>query len=582
MNDKIQKDQVTGEPKTGECDAVSFFQQAGASMQAGDPYGALTQLEKAVKCSPETAQYVTAMGTVLFQLNRFEESEKAFRRAQGLAPEDMAITANLGIALRHRGHHDEALSALRMVFSGGRATPKIFEELGQELTYQGLITAAEPVLQKLLKAQPKNEVALTTLGRIKALLGDEAGADALWGRLSKQSADIYTYRAQMQIMAGRMSEAVQTIEQALVKNPAHATGLFLWTHVVDGEDGAVLTRQQVDQMITAALDNATLSNDDWLNLKFAAGKLKDAMQDHAAAFEHYDAANKNVWARQSIPESFYDDRAKGILELLNADFFQTNRALIERKPSGSDRAGEGLIFVFGMPRSGTTLVEQIIARDKAVLPGGELNHMEELANSLYEGSDTFPRDIDNLSLEAVRQLAGTHHDRIRNALRNVPGKRTHFTDKMPQNFLYMGLLRVLFPRAKFVNCVRNPIDTCLSCYFNYFAYGSIQYSYNLERLGQYHNLYRRMMDHWHSVIPGVVHDISYEQLVDNPEASIRDLVDYCGLTWGEHFMSSPGHDHAVATATASVVQVRKPIHQGAVGRWQAYETQLAPLIKALD
>ncbi|MBT6827710.1 MAG: tetratricopeptide repeat protein [Rhodospirillales bacterium] len=574
MNDKMQKDHVAAER-----DAASFFQQAGVAMKAGDPYGALTHVEKAVKCSPETAQYVAAMGTVLFQLNRFEQSEKALRRAQGLAPEDMEITGNLGIVLRHLGHHDEALSALRMVFSGGRATPKIFEELGQELTYQGLITAAEPVLQKLLKVQPKNEIVLTTLGRIKALLGDEAGADALWGRVPEQSADICTYRAQMQIMAGRMKEAVQTIEQALARNPGHATGLFLWAHAVDGEDDATLARQQVDQMIEGALNNATLSNDDWLNLNFAAGKLKDAMQDHAAAFEHYDAANKNVWERQSIPQSFYDDRAKGILEFLNADFFQTNRALIEREASGSDRVGEGLIFVFGMPRSGTTLVEQIIARDGSVLPGGELNHMEELANSLYEGGDTFPRDIDNLSLESVRQLAGAHHDRIR----SVMGKRTHFTDKMPQNFLYMGLLRVLFPRAKFVHCVRGPIDTCLSCYFNYFTYGSIKYSYNLERLGQYYNLYRRMMDHWQTVIPGVVHDVRYEQLTGDPEASIRDLVDYCGLAWGEHFMSSPGHDHAVATATAtaSVAQVRKPIHKGAVGRWQAYEAQLAPLIKTL-
>jgi tetratricopeptide (TPR) repeat protein len=573
----MQQDEVSSALAAArEQEAEPYFGQAGDLIRSGHMDAALEQLERAVACSPRTARYVAAMGVVLFQLNRAEDSEKTLRRAQELAPGDLEITGNLGLVLRHRGFHDEALPALRMVVAGGRGTPKIFEQLGLELIHQGRINNAEQVLNKVLKAQPENATALTAMGRIRAMQGDDAAAEVFWQRMHSESADIHTYRAQQQIMSGRMDTAVATIEEALLADPKHAPALFLWTHVADGEDSVTFSRERIDAMISGALADPAVTNDDWLNLKFAAGKLNDATQDYDEAFAHYDAANRNVWARQFIPRNFYDDSVGAILDVFDDGFFEANRTLVDREPKGKDRAGEGLVFVFGMPRSGTTLIEQILARDSAVMPGGERNDMENLAGSLRGEGHEFPEAARHLSLATVRQVAGAHHDQVR----KIAGKNTCFTDKMPRNFMYVGLLHILFPRARFVNCVRDPMDTCLSCYFNYFVYGSIKNSYNLEMLGHFFNHYQRMMEHWHAVLPGTVQDVRYEDLVSDPERIIRELVVHCDLPWGDHFLAQPANRHMVSTA--SVAQVRKPIHQRAVGRWQAYEKHLEPLRKILE
>jgi hypothetical protein len=240
------------------------------------------------------------------------------------------------------------------------------------------------------------------------------------------------------------------------------------------------------------------------------------------------------------------------------------------------------VFVVGMLRTGTTLVEQILASHPAVHGAGEVPHLGAMVNNMSErlgGSEKYPECIKSLSAAAVRVLAGEYEQALDQSIR---GRQTaevlRVVDKMPSNYLNLGLIATLFPKARIIHCRRDPVDTCLSCYFQNFQ-EPIAYTLDLRHLGQYYREYERLMAHWRAVLPVGVFDLAYEELTADLEGVSRCLLDFCGLPWDDRCLRFNESRRIVRTSSA--LQVRQPVYRSSVGKWKRYEAQLGPLIAAL-
>jgi hypothetical protein len=237
------------------------------------------------------------------------------------------------------------------------------------------------------------------------------------------------------------------------------------------------------------------------------------------------------------------------------------------------------VFIVGMPRSGTSLVEQILASHPSVMGAGELRDIGRCAERLktrLNSTEDYPACLVELDQETASELAEQYLER----LKSICTDEIRVTDKMPGNFLRLGLVAMLLPGARVIHCRRHPLDVCLSCYFQDFIRRSgLSYAFDLQNLGEYHTQYAKLMEHWRHVLPLRLLEVDYEQLVDEPEKMSRHLVEFCGLPWDPACLEY--HKTQRNVWTASSWQVRQPIYTQSVGRWKHYETYLQPLKNAL-
>jgi tetratricopeptide (TPR) repeat protein len=312
-----------------------------------------------------------------------------------------------------------------------------------------------------------------------------------------------------------------------------------------------------------------LDDDNQRFFQFAAAKIYEDTGDHEAAFRCYQQGN------DLIPEAWnevaFGETCRNIKSTFSKDFFAHRQGygLADAKP----------IFIVGMPRSGSSLAEQILASHPLVFGAGELSHILAIVNEMsrrMKPPQPYPAFIPFVQEEAFAGFGATYRKYL-DDLSAQSGLRS--VDKMPSNFLHIGLIRLLFPQAKIIHSRRHPLDTCLSCYFQNFAKGQ-GFSTDLETLGRYFNEYSAMMRHWHEVLPEQVFDLDYETLVDQTEPTVRKLLEFCDLPWDERCLDFTGTERRVSTASAW--QVRQPLHNRSMGRWRHYEQQLAPLKDIID
>jgi hypothetical protein len=228
------------------------------------------------------------------------------------------------------------------------------------------------------------------------------------------------------------------------------------------------------------------------------------------------------------------------------------------------------IFIVGMPRSGTSLAEQILASHSLVHGCGELTSMNRLYHTAFNGKSHLGPQVAGLSEGRRQELARIYLDE----LAELAGGRPYTTDKMPHNFLHVGFITRLFPNARIIHCERHPLDTCFSIFTNLFT-GSHPYAYDLEELGHYYLGYQRMMAYWYEVLPGRIYTLNYERVVADTETEVRKLLEFCGLPFEQACLSF--HENKRAVVTVSSTQVRQPIYKSSVEGWRRYENELAPL-----
>jgi hypothetical protein len=316
------------------------------------------------------------------------------------------------------------------------------------------------------------------------------------------------------------------------------------------------------------LSQNTLSDDQRMHLAFALGKAYEDLGEYGKSFNSLLHGN-------NLKRKTYDytgEETKGLFQsikkLCNADFISRHL-----KNGISDSTP---IFIVGMPRSGTSLVEQILASHPDVYGAGELEEFKMVLLDLTKTrilSDAYS----SLSKKDKGLIAGIGTEYL-SRLRRNSDKGKFITDKMPHNFQHVGIIRLALPNAKIIHCTRDPMDNCFSIYKNYFS-GIHRYAYELGELGQYYNLYQDLMKYWYSLFPDFIYEIKYEELVENQEAESKRLIQFCGLPWVDECYSFYNTSRQVATASAT--QVRKPIYKDSVQLWKKYRSQLEPLWSVL-
>ena len=320
------------------------------------------------------------------------------------------------------------------------------------------------------------------------------------------------------------------------------------------------------------LAEGAIDGEDKTSILFAIAKLEEQLNNHDEAFEYYLRANKTVFDRKI----FNVAAVETMFQVYSGGY---NRAAIERL-SGAGLTSDTPVFIIGMPRSGTTLVEQVIASHSQASGAGELNKIFLLTRDLITKGAKGAAISDNITSLEPGELTKISEAYLSFLKHQVPSNPLRITDKMPTNFIHLGLIKTLFPNAAIIHCRRNALDTCISCFTTHF--GNLEmmgYSYDLEVLGRYYRQYERLMAHWHSVLPGQILDVDYENLIDNPQTICRNIIEHIGLDWEEECLEF--HNNKRHVQTASAWQVRQPIYKSSVGRWRKYEKYLEPLQQAL-
>lgn len=367
---------------------------------------------------------------------------------------------------------------------------------------------------------------------------------------------------------GHVEAARQSFRRALALNPRLVEAHY---HLATMSETPAEARADL-----AALDAIIFSRKTPPDQKeagyFAAAKLHEQLGDHNSAFEAYTQANALVRQRCDFDRAGFVELVDALIEAFRPEVFEALR------PVGSGTRAP--VFIVGMPRSGSTLVEQIVASHPAAWARGEYTKMSRIAGLLVgtrSGALRYPRDIAAMepkSLELMRDGYLFH------LLQGRPRETLRVTDKFLFNFLHLGLIALLFPKAAVIHCRRNPIDTCLSCYVQKFTHAeAMAFTNDLSDLGFYHRHYARLMAHWRAVLPAPMLEVRYEALVEAQEETSREIVDFIGLDWDDVCLRFNESKRGVATASAW--QVRKPIYTSSVDRWRRYETHIAPLRRAL-
>ncbi len=360
---------------------------------------------------------------------------------------------------------------------------------------------------------------------------------------------------------GRVQEGLEVLNPLLAEGRRDTPVLAVFSALA-------LRCQRADEaigMLRDALEQPHLDKTGRINLNYALGRLLDHCGDYDAAFSAFAEANR-LKRNQPMNPALLRQGTDNFIRVFDREFFrQAPRA---QCPTARP------IFIVGMPRSGSSLVEQILACHPGVSGGGELELLPALASQLYKlvgSKEPFPMCVPQADTGSLTQLANTylmHTDPL------VQPGSLHVTDKLPGNFLLIGLIELLFPNASIIHVRRHPLDNCLSCHFENFT-RDIPYTHELAELGQYWFEYHRLMQHWRTMLPGRMFELDYENLVRDQEAVTRALLAHCGLEWDARCLEF--HRNARSVGTASYDQVRRPMYSSSIGRWRHYERHLGPL-----
>ena len=498
-----------------------------ACLETGRVWDAIAAFERAVACNPRYADAYFRLGIALEKLGDIGRAIVAYARATKLVPSLTEAWFRAGALAYTLGHRDEAIGCFRRASAAGGATG--FGRLGKAraLLAEGRNQEAEQVLRQTLVADPTNAMAYDLLGNL----------------LSE---------------VGRFDEARACFERAIALAPLLAGSYYDLVRcrpVTSGDDD--LLREMQTSLGTPGLESGQL-----LRLHLAIGKAAEDLGDYALAMQHFDTAD----AVRRGSASF--DAAAFSLEIDRLIARCTPELIARASELGS--SDETPVLIIGMPRSGTTLVEQIVSMHPEVGAGGELNFWNE-RGAAWHGSGAAGNDTPFLAKAATDYLG---------VLRAIAPTAGRVTDKMPFNFLWAGLIHVAFPRAIIIHCRRAAVDTALSIHQTHF-HPSVAFPTGGAELVAYFRSYQRLTGHWRSVLPADRFiEVDYEDLTREPEPVIRRIIAACGLTWHDACLRPESNPRAVRTP--SKWQARQPIYRSSVARWRRYEPWLGPLRALVD
>jgi tetratricopeptide (TPR) repeat protein len=526
--------------------------------EAGQLAEAIAVGEQAVALAPDWVAAHNNLGQAYLAADRAEEATACFERAIVLDPAMALLHYNLGIAHQTRGRDAEAVASYRQALAFTPDLAEAHARLGNLFYANGSLAEALASFRAAAAAQPDSSLGLACLATALLEERQAAAAESHLRRaiaLDPAVADAHVRLGDVLNRSGRFAEAADCFERALALQPRHATA---YQGLVSGRTLKEQDRPLLDRM-GSLIAAGGLAERDRATLHFAMGKAHDDLGEHEAAMQHFDEANRLEAARlrragRSLDLERHAADVARLIGTFSPEFFARHAAL------GSE--SELPVLIVGMPRSGTTLVEQILSSHPEIGAGDELTFWGEKASALAEPEATA------LTPRRARQLAAEYLT----LLRAIAPEARRVTDKMPQNYLHLGLIHMLFPRARIIHCRRNPIDTALSIYFTHF---SLMRDFVFDRGGivAYYEQYRRLTAHWRRVLPpDRFLEIDYEALVADRESVTRRMIAFCGLDWNDACLSSERNERLITTA--SMWQARQPVYKSSVERWRRYEPWL--------
>lgn len=509
--------------------------------------------------------------------NNLPEADALLRAHLQRAPNDVAglrMLAEVAARLRRYGDAQELLERclkLSPSFDAARHNYAVV------LNRQGKAAAALPEVQKLLAKEPRNPNYRNLNAAVQANLGNYNESILVYEAVLKEypeQPNIWMSYGHSLKTARRQAESIAAYRRAIALKPS--LGEAYWSlanlktfRFTDEDMGAM------DALLKGAnvVKGTDLDEDERVNIEFSLGKAFEDQAQYKESFEHYQAGNDSHRRRHPYSADENTSFVRRSMAVFTPEFFAA-------RVSGGDPSPDP-IFIVGLPRAGSTLIEQILASHSLVEGTMELPDIPQIARELAdreanEGDEAgFLRTVSSLSAAELRGLGERYMASTR--VHRKTGK-PFFIDKMPNNCLYVGLIQLILPNARIIDARRHPLGCCFSGYKQHFARGQ-NFTYGLEDIGRYYGDYVQLMDHVEKVLPGRVHRLFYEDMIENTEAEVRRLLDYCGLSFEPACLKF--YDNPRAVRTASSEQVRQPIFREGVDFWQHYEPWLAPLKEAL-
>ena len=563
------QDTARFDPAQAEATAAQLLHQGVAAAARGEPVEAIACMRKAVALRPDMAAAQANLGLLLVAVGRHAEAEAPLRAAVGLMPRDAALRNALGIALEAQQRHEDAQTSYRAALEVDPRLAEAHANLGNCLRRLGHPQQAEAHYLRAIELRPDFAVAHYNLG---ILLQDREEFERAIAQYRKALVCRPDYVEALNNLGsclrneGFVDEAKTTFERVLQLQPlqveAHCNLAQFKTYQADDPHiGQLLSQQH-------RLDS--MPDEGRARYWFTVGKMLEDTARHDDSFVAY--AQGNAIKRASTP---WDEAGHGALQRrIIATFTREHLAAHAVAPAA---AGPTPVFIVGMPRSGTSLLEQVLATLPSVHGAGELTWLPE---TLHVGGEhdilEFPQTLAAYSADEYLQLGQRYLSRIR----ELAPQATHVVDKLPDNFQHLGLIHLMFPGARIIHSMRDPMDSCFSCFSRLFIGNNLGYTYDLGATGRYWVTYHELMRHWHEVLPaGRILDVSYETMVSDFENQARRLVEYLGLPWDERCLGF--HENRRIVRTASVAQVRKPIYRTSVARWKHYERHLGALLEVV-
>ena len=553
-------------PQAGE-----IANNLGIALAALGRHGeAVAHYERALALTPGFAEAHNNLGIALAALGRLDEAVAHYREAVARKPRHAPAYNNLGLALAALGRHEEAAAEFGQAVALDRGSAEAHNNLANALAALDRHTEALAHYRAAVLLTPNVAALHCNLGDGLIALGHIEEAVGAYGRAVALDPDLavaHANRGNALAALGALAEARQSLERATTLAPRRVSAHRMLAELKEYRPG---DRHLAAMEALLAEPAAGLSEGERAELHFALGKAYADCAEHRAAFAHWESGN--ALFRRSV---VYDEAERlaafdRVAALFSRDFIASRRGVGDPSPKP--------IFVIGLPRSGTTLVEQILASHPDVFGAGEIGDFLQAVEAVARakpGWTGFPDDLATMTGDELRAIG----ERYVTALTALAPAAAHVTDKMPGNFFAIGLIHLVLPQARIVRLRRDPVDTCLSAWSRLFPV-TLPYCYDLGELGRYHRAYDRLMAHWSAVLPeGAMLDVEYEALVADFEPQVRRILAHCGLDWNE--ACARYYETRRPVRTASLVQVRQPIYRNSVARWRPYRDMLRPLLDAL-
>ena len=516
-----------------------------------------------------TIAEASALAAREHQLGNFQAAAHLFTLILGKIPNVAEIHNNLGASLQQMQRHEEALASYDKAIALKPDYANAHYNRGSILKQMKRQREALASYDRAIALNPGHAEAHNSRGIVLQELRRYAEALSSYDKaiaINPSHAQAHNNRGTALMSTGDMKEAEQMFLKASALKPDFADPMFNLAVIREhrsADDPDV-------KNIRSLLGRAGVSPDDREQLCFTLGKIYDDCGRYDEAFEHYRQANQIRNGRVAYDAGEVTRITDGIIEVFNGDFLA--------RPFTHASDSQTPLFIVGMPRSGTTLLANILSNHPAVALAGELSTIGDLAARLPElvgNAMPYPQAATHIHADAAARLIADYERRLR---RDVGPDVPHVIDKNPLNFRHLGFITMLFPKARIIHCTRQPLDTALSNYFQRFPL-HLDYSFDLRNIGHFYREYARLMEHWRKIPTLKFMEISYEDMVLNPEPTARRALDWLGLEWNERCLAP--HDNPFPVETASQWQVRQPIYQHSLERWRHYEKHLGILKEML-